>query len=300
MEGNAFLFRIPNASTRARVLAQRLWSIEGQTMFVTDWETGVVPMNPELKSAPIWLELRNVPLQFFNDEGLEHIASLVGDPKFLHPSTANKTNLEVAKIFIIIDPRKPLPEVVNVKFQSGEIRRVDVASPWMPQICSHCKESISSRIAVDSGVQEEEHLFLEKCTRPSSKQKVNQNLHFQKKQGGVPKGQYVAVTKKADKSSVPPPQKDKSIASNADGNYYNQTLIGESSAMAPVSKNLLSEKLKAKVTSPPCSDADPDSSDVESSDSQEEGELRDKEDDFIGVLSRRKHRNPRDKGPKKH
>ncbi|CAN7103467.1 unnamed protein product, partial [Brassica rapa subsp. narinosa] len=113
MEGFSFLFRIPNAATRNRVIKQCLWQIEGQTMFVDKWEPGTVPVKPELTSAPIWLELRKVPFQFFNEDGLERIAGLVGHPKFLHPSTANKTNLEVAKVFTIIDPRKPLPEAVN-------------------------------------------------------------------------------------------------------------------------------------------------------------------------------------------
>lgn len=140
LEGNAFLFRIPNSQTRRRVLNQRLWQIEGQTMFVADWQPGMIPVKPELTTAPIWLELRNVPLQFFNEDGLERIASLVGDPKALHPATANKTNLEVAKVFTIIDPRKSLPEAVNVQFESGDIVRIDVSSPWMPPICSHCKE----------------------------------------------------------------------------------------------------------------------------------------------------------------
>lgn len=93
-------------------------------MFIASWEPSVTTVKPELMSAPIWLELRKVPFQFFNDEGLEHIAGLVGDPKFLHPATANKTNLEVAKVFTIIDPRKPLPEAVNVQFDSGVISRV--------------------------------------------------------------------------------------------------------------------------------------------------------------------------------
>ncbi|RID65875.1 hypothetical protein BRARA_D01047 [Brassica rapa] len=140
LEGNAFLFRIPNAATRQRVINQRLWQIEGQTMFVAHWEPGNLPEKPALTSAPIWLELRNVPLQFFNEDGLERIAGLVGDPKVLHPSTANKTILDVAKVLTIIDPRKPLPEAVNVQFDSGDICRVTVSSPWMPHVCSHCKE----------------------------------------------------------------------------------------------------------------------------------------------------------------
>ncbi|KFK29045.1 hypothetical protein AALP_AA7G081500 [Arabis alpina] len=140
MEGHSFLFRIPNKLTRTRVISQRLWQIQGQTMFVDSWEPGVVPVKPELTFAPIWLELRKVPFQFFHEEGLESIARLVGEPKFLHPSAANKTNLEVAKVFTIIDPRRPLPEAVNVQFESGEIARVLVSSPWMPPICELCKE----------------------------------------------------------------------------------------------------------------------------------------------------------------
>ncbi|KFK27320.1 hypothetical protein AALP_AA8G367500 [Arabis alpina] len=140
MEGNAFLFRIPNAATRNGVLTQRLWQIEGQTMFVAKWEPGVIPVKPELSSAPIWLELRQVPFQFFNEDRLERIAGLVGDPKFLHTSTTNKTNLEVAKVFTVIDPCKPLPEAVNVQFESGDIARVLVSSPWMPPTCGFCKE----------------------------------------------------------------------------------------------------------------------------------------------------------------
>ncbi|CAA7013482.1 unnamed protein product [Microthlaspi erraticum] len=140
MKGNAFLFRIPNAQTRRRVISQRLWQIEGQTMFVADWVSGVIPSKPELSSAPIWLELRKVPLQFFNDDGLGRIAGAVGEPKALHPSTANKTNLEVAKVLTLIDPRKPLPEAVNVQFDSGDIMRILVSSPWMSPVCSFCKE----------------------------------------------------------------------------------------------------------------------------------------------------------------
>ncbi|WZY78879.1 hypothetical protein YC2023_025263 [Brassica napus] len=38
------------------------------------------------------------------------------------------------------DPRQPLPEAVNAQFQSGEVRRIRVSSPWMPPVCQHCKE----------------------------------------------------------------------------------------------------------------------------------------------------------------
>ncbi|CAN6983521.1 unnamed protein product, partial [Brassica oleracea var. botrytis] len=119
-------------------VANGIWS--RQTMFVAKREPGIIPEKPELTSAPIWLELRDVPLQLFHEDGLERIEGLVGDSKVLHPSTANKKNLEVAKVLTLIDPRKPLPEAVNVQFDSGEIKRIGVSTPWMPPVCSHCKE----------------------------------------------------------------------------------------------------------------------------------------------------------------
>lgn len=84
MEGFAFLFRIPNVATRNIVINQRLWQIEGQIMFVNKWEAGVVPVKPDLTSALIWLELRKVFFQFFNEDGLERIACLVRHPTYLH------------------------------------------------------------------------------------------------------------------------------------------------------------------------------------------------------------------------
>ncbi|XP_048604867.1 uncharacterized protein LOC125582291 [Brassica napus] len=67
-------------------------------------------------------------------------ARLFGHPTFLHPATANKTNLEVAKVFTVINPRQPLPEAVNVQFDSRDISRVLVSSPWMPPVFGFCKE----------------------------------------------------------------------------------------------------------------------------------------------------------------
>ena len=79
-------------------------------------------------------------MQFFNKEALKEIAGLVGHPICLHPSTENLTNIEVAKVYTVIDPRKPLPEAVNAQFESGEVVRIKVSSPWLPSLCSHCSK----------------------------------------------------------------------------------------------------------------------------------------------------------------
>lgn len=109
-------------------------------MFVANWAPGLTPTLPELTAVPVWLEFREVPPHFFSEEGLEHIAGLVGHPVYLHPSTADMTNLEVAKVLTIIDPTKEIPEAVNAKFATGQISRIKVSCPWLPPICKHCSE----------------------------------------------------------------------------------------------------------------------------------------------------------------
>lgn len=109
-------------------------------MFVAKWPPEFKPTKPELSTVPVWLEFRQVPFPFFSEEGLEHIAGLVGHPLYLHPTTANMTNIEVAKVYSVIDLRKPLPETVNARFESGEVVRVSVSSPWLPSLCTHCKK----------------------------------------------------------------------------------------------------------------------------------------------------------------
>lgn len=136
----SFLIKIPHTPTRLKVINQGMWHIEDQAMFVATWKPGLTPVMPELTEVPVWQEFRDVPLQYFSEEGLEHIAGMLGHPKLCHPSTINMTNLEVAKVFTIVDPRKNVPEAVNVQFHTGEIHRIRVSCPWLPPLCSHCQE----------------------------------------------------------------------------------------------------------------------------------------------------------------
>lgn len=289
MEGFAFLFRIPNASTRAHVLKQCLWQIEGQTMFVAKWEPGIVPTKPELTTAPIWLELRDVPLQFFNEEALEQIASQIGDPKFLHPQTANKTNLEVAKVFTIIDPRVPLPEAVNARFESGEIRRIKVSSPWMPPVCSFCKEvghslkrckkaPITCKVCKSTGHPESE------CTRSKGKSQAKPTAN--QKPVYVPKEQ---IKPALAATHNPHPSPSLKTAQPALKNMEK----GETSVPAGTRSKVPRDQHPPDCTNSETSPAESDSSDQESSDSQPSDDSG-----FQEVFSARQKKRIRGRGPK--
>lgn len=274
LEGNAFLFRIPNVSTRNRVITQVLWQIEGRTMFVAKWEPGVNPDKPELKSAPIWLELRKVPFQFFNEESLERIASLVGEPKFLHPSTANKTNLEVAKVFTIIDPRKPLPEAVNVQFESGDISRVLVSSPWMPPVCDHCKEighdiKRCSKLPKPCALCKSTGHVASRCPNNKPKEsngkgKKTRRGRSRSKSKPASKGVYTSPQLQQGTTPVYRP-KEKSDEEEANQKVFE---VGGTSNSTQEPENNKTVGRLSRTSSLACSEADQDSSDTASSDSE--------------------------------
>lgn len=319
MEGFSFLFRIPNAATRSRVIKQKLWQIEGQTMFVDKWEPGVVPTKPELTSAPIWLELRNVPFQFFNEDGLERIASLVGHPKFLHPATANKTNLEVAKVFTIIDPRKPLPEAVNVQFDSGVISRVLVSSPWMPPVCEFCKEIGHSTRRCPTAPKPcsfcsaSDHVVA-KCPKAPKKEVRGRKTRRSRSRA---KQQWMAV----DNSVPPTNQTVMQVPLTMTDNASPPLALADPSLVVTVERSKLGtvkDKMRGESSTSATrrqlprsasgterssqSDMQADSSDVESSDSElEEGEFSKHEPDFELVRNRKRfsgQKGKRGKGPK--
>lgn len=255
-------------------------------MFVANWAPGVIPAKPELSSAPIWLELRDVPLQFFNEDGLEHIAGLVGEPKCLHPSTANKSNLEVAKVFTIIDPRKPLPEAVNVKFQSGEIKRVLVSSPWMPPVCGHCKEIGHSikrcKLAPIScsGCNSTVHT-LDVCPRKKKKKSLIYRIK------PVQSAAVIPVSIPGEMASLP---KETGVLSSSNSDLRGQKDLGDFSGSGGIS-------LSAGVSGAEADSSDVDSSDLSSSEDTESFEEK-TELEFTKVVSRRQHKSERGKGLK--
>ncbi|XP_048626442.1 uncharacterized protein LOC125594173 [Brassica napus] len=120
-------------------------AVEGQTMFVAKWAPGPLQEKPELSMVPVWLDFTGVPLQFFNRDALKEIAGLVGHPICLHSATENLTNLEVARVYTVIDPRKPLPEGVNAQFESGGLI-VDLSPHFVPSSAAPSEdESYSSQ-----------------------------------------------------------------------------------------------------------------------------------------------------------
>ncbi|CAN6858818.1 unnamed protein product [Brassica oleracea] len=108
-----FFYEEPPARGAVHAIVNGIWSKNRRDISVSKMEGHAFLFWPDPSTVPVWLEFTGVPLQFFNKDALKEIAGLVGYPICLHPSTENLTNIEVAKVYTVIDPRKPLPGAVG-------------------------------------------------------------------------------------------------------------------------------------------------------------------------------------------
>lgn len=63
-------FRIREGSVQARILHRGMWNIAEIPMVVSKWSPVVEEAQPEIKSIPMWVKLKNVPSQMFSWDGI--------------------------------------------------------------------------------------------------------------------------------------------------------------------------------------------------------------------------------------
>lgn len=139
MDSTTMKFRVSDPSMRAQILRRGMWSIGNIPLVVTKWTPDELKEKPEVASIPLWVYLKNVPMNMFSWEGLSFITSAVGHPVKLHPETASCSNFKVAKIFVKADLSKELPRKINFT-KNGVSSLVEFIYPWLPDRCNTCSK----------------------------------------------------------------------------------------------------------------------------------------------------------------
>lgn len=89
---------------------------------------------------PMWVDLKDVPNNFYLHKGLKCLSKEVGKFVKLHPTTEKCVRLDVARALVEVDLHKPLVEKIAFTDIDGSKRKVDVSFPWLPPRCSVCHQ----------------------------------------------------------------------------------------------------------------------------------------------------------------
>ncbi|KAJ4881254.1 Uncharacterized protein Rs2_38309 [Raphanus sativus] len=137
---NSVLVRLPNEFIRQKITQKAFWYVDTTMFHVSQWAAHADDYSPSLKRIQLWAHLIGVPFDLIHRQGLSHIAGQIGEPKETDDWTLNLTSISVAHVKVEVDASLPLPSVIEVGRQNGSFVEVSVEYPWVPPICSHCKE----------------------------------------------------------------------------------------------------------------------------------------------------------------
>ncbi|XVE68774.1 hypothetical protein DITRI_Ditri09bG0097000 [Diplodiscus trichospermus] len=73
---NLFIVQFPNSETRDRVLKSGPWHIQNKPLIIRKQEPSLKTLEFNMAKLPVWVQLSNIPLEFFTQRGISYIAKL--------------------------------------------------------------------------------------------------------------------------------------------------------------------------------------------------------------------------------
>ncbi|XP_056863522.1 uncharacterized protein LOC108853777 isoform X2 [Raphanus sativus] len=133
-----YLFHIPDASTRTWVLQRGLWHVDNCLMFVAPWTPSTSLVVPEIKTIPVWVTLKKIPIILYSIPGISHIASGLCAPMATYKPRLDPILMNEAKILVEVELSKGFPSRIAANDENGFISMVDVEYAWLPSKCERC------------------------------------------------------------------------------------------------------------------------------------------------------------------
>nr|VDD62267.1 unnamed protein product [Brassica oleracea] len=120
------------------VLQVGYWQVDHCAVSVFPWSPEGSLHDLELKFAPTWLILKNVPPQLYSLDGISVVASAVGEPLHTEKSRLDPYHFGDTKVKIEIDLSVTPPDVVEVRDAESNSVRIKIEYPKLPPKCCNC------------------------------------------------------------------------------------------------------------------------------------------------------------------
>ena len=107
-----FLFRFHSEVDVPRVITAGPWSFRGQFLHVFPWRPDFNPMTEMPRSSPVWIQLPDLPLEYWNRECLSGITKALGRPIKIDDRSLKLERGHSVRICVEIDLSSPLHQRV--------------------------------------------------------------------------------------------------------------------------------------------------------------------------------------------
>lgn len=132
------LIFVPNVQSREWVLQVGYWQVDHCAVSVFPWSVEGSLQDLELKFAPTWVILKNIPPQLYSLDDISVVASAVGEPLHTEKSRLDPYHFGDTKVKVEIDLSVTLPNVVEVRDSENNSVRIKIEYPKLPPKCCNC------------------------------------------------------------------------------------------------------------------------------------------------------------------
>ncbi|XVF30111.1 hypothetical protein REPUB_Repub16aG0028700 [Reevesia pubescens] len=128
-----YIVKFDQKGDMVNVLTGGPWKILGHYLTVQRWKPNFKPSTSILGSTTIWIQLPELPIEYFNKEILMRIGSLIGKPLKLDANTSMASRGKFSRICVEVDLAKPLIPKIKIR---DLIQHVEYEAIYT--VCFHC------------------------------------------------------------------------------------------------------------------------------------------------------------------
>lgn len=136
------IFKFLSEADRTKVVNGGPYRIFNRPLLIRDMPREFTFGDDLLFKVPIWIQFPNLPIDYWTDEGLSKIGSMIGNPLASDSLTRSREHLAYARILVEIDiskDLKSLPESLPLVTTDGKDFDQKVCYELIPYFCDHCK-----------------------------------------------------------------------------------------------------------------------------------------------------------------
>jgi len=132
------MFRFKTEDDLQKVIENGPWMFGGKAIILQKWHYGFVFDMNKITKIPVWIQIYDLPFPLWTNEGLNEVASMVGQPLSCDELTLGCKRLDYTRLCVEVDAFLPFIHKFELEF-STTIREVHVNYEWKSKRCEKCQ-----------------------------------------------------------------------------------------------------------------------------------------------------------------
>ncbi|PSS04083.1 protein of unknown function DUF4283 protein [Actinidia chinensis var. chinensis] len=133
------IFQFQSSEAQTSVLENGPYIIYGRPLLLKTMPQFSRFENEAISCFPVWIQLRNLPLELWSPNALGKICSKIGKPIHTDKMTATMERVSYARCLVEVNMAKELTHSVIINLPNGDTFEQVMFYENLPRFCTHCK-----------------------------------------------------------------------------------------------------------------------------------------------------------------